>query len=547
MPTAATQYPVPSPINASFVNGEFAVGLGAAPGAPATRFFSRNFMAQQSGVYLFKLWLRDGGVIRMGRNAASLADLFVVPANQVTETQIYLRKGVNRIDIETVASAAACFAMLIHYPDSVLYASTALGWVFDTTEMDDGEVPAAIDPAMPVFTVLPNWEDGITERLSYLTDILVSETAVEQPRLLRMNARRTIEAQFLREKTARARLDNFLTGIGTKMFWVPLWHEQFRPTDGVASSDAYTQFPATTLALREFVVGDRVLVNAGDPSAWEILTIESADYDLDRVYWAEPPAQDWPSGSRIIPLRRARMVDQAQLSAPVDRVGRVGLRFDLVDPEYRFGASWGAEVPVWPFKINRGEDITFAYSRNFFTLDNDVGPVDIVEPGDVPLIAMRSSMLIRGRSSVVAFRRFIDMAAGRAGRFYMPTLMSDLEPVGSSISGVTVDCRLCGFTEYSNTVKAARSVIAVLFNNGTPPIYRNIENVARVGNVERVTLDEALPSIQTSTIERLQFMVPSRFDQDTFELDHVVDSSAAIRTAVVTRSTDNQNLAAIES
>lgn len=547
MATAATQYAIPAPANASFTDNESAVGLGAAPGSPATRFFSRNFLTDRSGLYLIKLWVNDSGTVRIGRDLASLEPLLTAPANLPIETQIYLQKGVNRIDIETVASDDACFAMLIYYPGRIFYASKAPGWVYDTTEIDDEDVPPALDPGMPVFSILPNWADGVIERLSYLTDILTSETSVEQPRLLRMQPRRSIEAQFMRQRTQRARLDNFLTKIGTRMFWVPMWHEQFRPTAGVATTDTYTQFPAGTLALREFMVGDRVFLNSKDPDDFEILTIESADYDLDRVYWEAPPAKNWSASSRIIPLRRARIVEPAQLQAPVDTVGRVGLRFELVDPEFRFGAAWNGSDPIWNFKINRGEDIGFTYARNFYTLDNEIGPVEIVEPADVPLVAMRSAMVLRGRSEMVAFRRFIDMAAGRAGRFYMPTLMDDLTPIGSSISGTTVDCKLCGLTDYSNTVHSARSIIAVIFNDGSAPIYRTIENIELVGNVERVTLDEALPSIAMSSVKRVQFMVPSRFDQDIFELEHVVDASAVIRTTVVTRSVDNQNMAPIES
>ncbi len=545
MATAATQYTIPSPASASFTDGESAVGLGAAPGSPATRFFSRNFLNERSGVYLFKLWVRDGGSVRIGRDQASLVSLLSAPAGVVIETQIYMEKGINRIDIETVASAAACFAMLVYHPGRVLYASKAQGWVHNPTAIADADVPAALDPAMPVFTILPNWKDGVTERISYLTDILSSETSVEQPRLLRMRPRRSIEAQFLRSGAQRSRLDSFLAGIGTKMFWVPLWHEQFRPSGGLGTSDTYTQFPATTLAQREFVVGDRVLVNAGDPNTWEILTIDSADYDLDRLYWATPPTQTWASGSRIIPLRRANMIEQATISAPSARVGRVGLRFELVDPDFRFGASWGADTPVWNFKIDRSDDISFAYSRNFFTLDNEIGPADFVELADKPLVAMRSALQIKGRSDTIRFRRFIDMAGGRAGRFYMPTLMHDLEPVGDTISGATVDCKLCGLTDYSNTIKTARSIVAFVFYGATPPVYRGLLNVVKVGNVERLTLDAALPSISMANVARVQFMVPSRFDQDTFELNHLVDSSAVIRTSVVTRSTDNQDMTPI--
>lgn len=541
MATPAIQLAVPAPANASFVNGEMAVGV-AAPAPGTTYHFSRNFFAKESGLYILKLWMAGSGAVKTGRNLASLQTLLQPPANQVIQTQIYFAKGVNRIDVVTASGSSAFFAMLVYHPDEVAYASSDDGWVYDTSAIPDAQVPAADEGTLPVFSLLPNWADGVGERLSYLTDLLSSESATEQARLLRLHPRRTLEANFLRKGVQRSRLDNFLAGIGRRMFWLPLWHEQFRPTAGVSATDTYTQFPAGTLKWREFQVGDRVLVNNKNPDEYEVLRVGSLDYDTDRLYWAASASQDWLSGSRIMPLRRARVVDQTQLANPSDAVGRVGIEFELVDPEYRFGAAWGVCAPVWNFTINRAEDVSFAYDRQAFVLDNNVAAPVYKDTGGKPLVTMRSSLTLRGREKAVAYRRFIDMASGRAGRFWMPTMMGDIHPASGSIGGLTLDAQPSGFTDFFTGLQDARSVVAIRFDSNLPPVYRTIIDVQRIGQVERFTFDRPLPSVPTLRVKRIEFLVASRFDQDSFDFKHLVDDSAAITTSVVTRSVDSAGM-----
>ena len=544
MATSAVNQAIPAPANASFTNGEVGVGLASAPGG-GTYHFSRNFYAPRSGLYLLKLWVNGTGVVKVGSNLADLQPLVTPLAQQVLQAQVQLRKGNNRIDIQTTALGQCVFAMLVYQPDSVLYRSTAQGWVYNVdSPVPDNEVPAAIEEQLPVFTVLPNWGDGISERISYVTDIPTSETGSEQARIVRYMPRRYFEASFLRKGAMRARLDHFATGIGTRMFWLPLWHEQYRLRSTLGAS---VVFPTGTLHLREFMVGDRVLVNNGDPDVYEVLRVGSLNYDTDTLTFASGPLQTWVAGSRIMPLRRARINDQVQFNAPTDRVARGRISFDLVDPEHRFGSTWGPSSPVWHFPINRADDITFQFERMSYALDTVTGIPEYVDPGGRAMITQRSNLILRGRRMAVDFRRFIDMSTGRAGRFYMPTRMQDIVPATPSIGGNSFDAVPTGFAEVIRTRQWARSIIAIVFRDGSPNIYRTVSDVSRVSGSERFTLVEPLPTTAVDYIERIQFMVPSRFDQDSFEFEHQVDESAAITTSVVTRSIDGDGMPAIDS
>ncbi len=59
---------------------------------------------------------------------------------------------------------------------------------------------------------------------------------------------------------------------------------------------------------------------------------------------------------------------------------------------------------------------------------------------------------------------------------------------------------------------------------------------------ERFWLDEELDDIASHLIERIEWIVSSRFDQDSFELHHHVDDSAVVTTAVVTRSVNGEGM-----
>lgn len=125
----------------------------------------------------------------------------------------------------------------------------------------------------------------------------------------------------------------------------------------------------------------------------------------------------------------------------------------------------------------------------------------------------------------------------------MPTGMRDIEPAGDTFGGLTLDAKPAGYTDYLTRILGSRTIISLRTLDGMGPHYRYIQSVERVGDVERFTLDEALPVLDRSQVSRIEFMVPSRFDQDGFELHHKVDAAAAVTMSIVTRSVDGTEMA----
>lgn len=546
--TAVFDRDIPAPSDSYFTNGERALGVNTVIGDEATGTYRlAKWVNLPPGVYNIKAMLSPSGTLAM--------DGVMIGGSTLITTQIDVPAGERRIDITLTKTSPGekCYAaFLIFRSDKVIYASDGDGWVFDTAPIADEDIPAADDPrlALPVFGVLPNWANGISERVSYLTDILTSETGAEQRRTLREHPRRSIEANFLRDNLLRARLDAFLVGVGASDFMVPLWHEQFR-TNGVAAFEVFHQFPTTgdTLHYREFAANDLVLVTTGDPRTHEVLIVDTVDPVTGQLTWLTRPSKTWPAGTRLIPLRRAYIPERVSMSTPVDRIGSVQIRFELKDPDTRFNGDWGYCAPLWRFKIDRGTAVTLDYDRTTYTMDNDSGPVIVSNPGNRAHVNSRFSMLTMGRKNLYMLRQFIAAAKGRAVRFYAPSFTRDIEPK-DDIEGLYFDAELAGFSDTMGYPQWARRMIAVVFNDGAPTIYRTVVGVSEQdaigGRVERFVLDAPLPFIPHTKIERIQFVVPSRFDQDGFEFTHLVDESAAVRASLVTRSVDGTGMPPIE-
>lgn len=396
--------------------------------------------------------------------------------------------------------------------------------------------------ALPVFATLPNWQGGVTERLSWLTDLMSSEQSVEQRRSARRYPRRSFEAGFLRADTYRSRLDMFLTGTGRAQCLVPLWHDQHKL--GQPTGDMTVPFPAGTLQYREFRLDDLVLVTAGDPQDFDVLTVTGVNLANDTLtLQARTATRPWLPGTRLIPLRRARMLETATLSQPSDRVGVIQARFELSDADTNFPPSWGYCAPLWRHRPDRATPVDFDYARTAYMIDAQGGVIDVVDPGDRAQIGTKIAAQFHGLARVYGFRQFLHAARGRAARFYMPTWTSDLEPTGD-LSGDSFDVKPMGITDYLAGPQEARRILAIQFHDGRPVVYRTIDTVGAVKGLtvpfrtiaERIFVTETLPPINLADIERISFVVPSRFDQDTFELQHHTDGSKVVSTSLITRS-----------
>jgi hypothetical protein len=427
---------------------------------------------------------------------------------------------------------------------NLVYASGADGWVFDTAAIPDSSVPAPGDPrlALRVFSVLPNWAAGITERIEWMSEVMPSEADVEQRRSQRRFPRRSLEAGFARYDITRARLDAFLTGSGHDEVLVPLWHEQYLLTGTLGST---LTFPDDTLAMREFFAGDLAIVMGTDPASYELLTVQSVNLGTDTITFASAPVGSWPAGSRVIPLRVGRMLEPVSMQNVAERAATVQMRFFLKEHLKWPAPSWGYCSPLFRFKVNRATPLTLTFDRATHTIDNDFGQVEVTDASFQTRVGTRLALVLRGRQNVHRFRQFIGMARGRAVRFWMPTLARDL--IGrDNFSSNYFDVAAIGLSDYVRSTQEARTTVAIRFNNGRATVYRRVTAVSDAGASERIFVTPNIPPISLSEVEYIGFVVPSRFDQDAFELQHPVDDSAVVQVGLVVKSSTVEGMPPLE-
>lgn len=519
--------------------------LGAA--APATTFYLARQFEFTEGTYTFLVEADDAATLWLGTSQFDQRVIASASYGVAGANVLYIAQGKYRVDVvlkNVMTVPNPCwFTLVILRDDQVVYASSMDGWIMDTGTISDDDIPPDHDVRfdLPVWSILPNWQDGITERLSWLTDVLSSETDAEQRRSVRRNARRSFEASFLRQRTARNRLDAFFVGVGSSEFMLPLWHEQVKMEDGIDMEASGVVLD--NLALREFNKGDLVFVSNGDPDNYDILQV--GDMEAARFSWAFPPPRSWPVGTRIYPMRRARIASQPpKVSNVTDTVSRAQALFDLVEP-YVIPASWGANIsgePLFHFIVDRTDTLDTEYTRKAFMLDNETGVPLVVDHGRYTTTTTQAKIRMFGRAAAYSFRQFLQAARGRAQIFNCPTFMNDVYPLGDLGGDGSTEMliRDQGFRAAMLHPQPIRIRLAFQFYDGSPTLYRTITDAHAIYDGLRVvgetlTLDSALPAITLSSLKRISFMCQTRFDQDQFEIHHPTSGQAVIDLAIVLR------------
>lgn len=530
------------------------------PGGGKVFYLSRRIHFKE-GDYEFKAYADDSITVWLGDTALTTRLILAAALETgVATVNLHIPEGTYRLDVLLVnlpqQPSPSYFALTIAEGGEPVYVSAKEGWLLDDAPINDDDLPPLEDPrlSLPVFSVLPNWGNGITERLSWLTDVMDSESNSEQRRSIRRHPRRSFEASFLRKGTQRMRIDTFLVGVGMTSFLVPIWHEQVPIIDGLSIDAGGVTFENNDTRLREFNEGDLVFVNNGDPDDYDILKVGTVE--VGRFNWSEAPKRVWPPGVRIFPLRIARLLDNAKMDSVTDRVGVSQLRFELSDPDVRI-ESWGDTIngePIFKLKIDRRDALQVTYSRRAYVLDNSSGKIAVTDTGRYSTTNMQTRAVLFNRENAYAFRQFLAAARGRARHFFCPSFTHDIEPQ-NDIAENTINLLIepMGYWQYMARPQPIRLTMGIMMVDESPTVYRRIETIAPVYKLdadgvvavppqiigEIMTLDESLPEIFLYEIDRISFVSETRFDQDTFELHHVVNGQRAVELSLTFRQAQN--------
>jgi hypothetical protein len=394
------------------------------------------------------------------------------------------------------------------------------------------------DAALPVWTIKPNWSDGVIERLSWLTDVIGSSWGTEQRRALRLSPRREFEMKFNPVDQTRSYFDLWLHRFGSQEFMVPLFHDAGKLTAGIAGGAVTIPLDTT---YREFVVGGLAVLIGDDPFTFDKVTITGIAADHLTVA-AGGVTVAWPKGTRVHPLRRSRLSDESQATALTSRVGDATLQFQLNQAnDIPDEGAWDTLYSGYPIILdppNRRESLDLSFLRNSLVLDNDHGLRVLADDTTDGVTKARAftvqadNRMMRGRAEHWAFRQMLYRLRGQQGAVWLPSFNRDIELSRAALAAdASLNVKKLGYAYTGGAVDGRQHILlpgglgAKITGTGAPASAseEKLNLAAAVG--------AALPAGTFGS-----FMDTCRLASDDIEIQHHTDTDGAAECSLGFRS-----------
>lgn len=382
-------------------------------------------------------------------------------------------------------------------------------------------MPTPADNLLPVWTLRPNWETGINERLEWLTDLLTASDGNEQARAMRLSPRREFECVFTPWDEDRSYFDLWLHRFGSQEFMVPLFHD-------TARLSAQATISATTLSFdntnREFVTGGMAVMIGESPMEFQSFTILAQD---DNGITIAPPYVNrvWPKGSKVHPLRRARLSQESQLEKLTNRVATATVIFQLnqandISAEGVWSGLEYEGLPVLTDPPNYAESLSSQYLRMAFNLDNEHGLRFLADDAGRAFTVQAHSYQFRGRTEHMEFRKMLYRLRGRAKPIWLPTFNQDMRLArAASAADNKLSIKSIGYG-YTGGNVAGRDHVLI---DGTIPRRITGLSAPLASGEERLDLSAPVGA-NIPKGRSASFLAPSRMNQDSVEIVHHSDT-----------------------
>ena len=374
-----------------------------------------------------------------------------------------------------------------------------------------------------VWPFVPDWADGVTENLDWLTDVLQSETAAEQRRALRVYPRRTLAAPMFAEGRERQLLDSILFGPGAQEWLLPIWPDIQQLGVSVLAGSA--AIPCATQYL-DFTAGGKALLRGESAFQTELVDVESVLED--GLVLSSPTSGDWMAGARLYPVRRAQLAETPQLTRLQDRLQQLEMRWLIMEP-----CAWPGVLPATLYRgrpvladrPDESEDLTAQFQRLLLTLDNRLALPAVTDTAGRALYMVAWRWIDLGRERRAWLRSLLYGLRGRQQAVWVPTHADDLTLVAPvAANAASIDVRLCGYTQFVQARPGRRDIRIELWN-GTA-LHRRITGSSVVGlSTERLQLDAALgQAVTPGQVMRISYLCLCRLSGDSVEIRHETDS-----------------------
>lgn len=330
-----------------------------------------------------------------------------------------------------------------------------------------------------------------SETLAWLTDVLqAGSTGATQHRRLREAPRTVLAFASQASGDAWRRLVLELRRRAAQAWDVPLAYDERALT---ASASIGATSLAVVVAGARFVAGGRALLTSPDLGAWEAVEIDTVG--TSTLTLADPTAQAWPAGTRVVPLRAARLDPMPAVQwFTADDGADLPLSWrleDLLEETPATPATTYRGYPVFDLPPVWTADPEASPGRLLATLDNDFGPPAQADLAEVSLDRMVHQHVTESEAGAQALRAWLYLLAGRWGAAWVPSWTQDLRLVANVSNGATT-IDVAGPLLSGHALPENLRDIRIELHGGTV-LHRRINSVAAPSaTVDRLTLDSAI-------------------------------------------------------
>ena len=369
-----------------------------------------------------------------------------------------------------------------------------------------------------VFGFSPNWAESPTEKLSWLTDVMLAEGGIEQRAGLRDAPRRVLTYSLdTLDRHQTNVLETIMLGWQSRVWALPVWTER---QDLTATLPAGSSTITCETDGYEFIA-DSLAILWRDYDSFE--AVEVASVGAGSLTLTLPTVSEWPAGTRIYPVRLARMAARQKVERHTNYHVGGSFEFSITDnpavTATDSGDVFGA-YRVYGGHNNWAEPIETEFVRQLETIDYDTGIAPWVDDLSGMAAMLKSwNWLFVSRAEVVAFRQWLQARAGRLNPFWSISQAVDMEvvaPIGAASAEITI--RNIGYHRQV-AARADRRHVAIKTKTGAY-YYRTITGTEEISATEeKLAIDSSLGVLlNVDDIESTRFLDLVRLETDDIEI-----------------------------
>ncbi len=373
----------------------------------------------------------------------------------------------------------------------------------------------------------PDWSDGVTERMEWMTDVVRARGSAEQRIIVRDTPRLSLDFNFLLKGNQAALLDNLMWRNAWRRFYTPYW-----PLASALDADALSG--SSTISLdttdRHFRQGGLLVLTDGEGSKVEPRYSEALNPSSISVSF--PLSVTWPAGTIVIPAGEAVLQGGFETKSEYATANlmrsKMGFDFDpAANPILMSTGTVAAtyrSVEILLAEPNWASKGSYDLKHYMKTVDFGTGPISVPDTdivGENPYARQPVEMhtyewFLKGRSAITSFRQFAMRRKGRAVSFWCPSWKSDFELLATVANGASA------FTtkfNYAPQPIEGKQDIIIFFKNGSHYARRITGITDNEDWTQLVSVDTPFPfGFTVNDVFKICYLNWARLGSDTVEI-----------------------------